>query len=907
MPPATNEEQFRFLISCIRWSNNGKVDFTEVAKECQVVSKGAAAKRYERMMRAHGIHPNGGPGRAPTARQPKTERNAGPSPTKKAKGKAAAFDESMNVDDDEEPAGSDNFKAENSQDEELLVINFQAYCPRPQPTSPFIEYRKLESIAMAPVKKPKVGTKSATGSEAKNTIARRRNSAAKVAVGRPTSRSPQKRPAKSNEDDGVGDDEPPYEPSDDEIDGDSTKGNFHSSPVTKATKGRKGPVKSAKKMIYKKHLRRDATKFTTSQAMVDAEEEFDPRAAAYRGKATQSGGNGRKKGRRLIRWTAQTDQLLLLCLHHELARNKEELPYEAIAQRMFPEKNATGGAIKERFAKLRIECLNRGSWVPPILGKTPQNTRPDVRGVVRLAPGIDKGRFVLWKEDASKLIDPKDINKGHVDAQKKGLQYPERVWISPGAEKEYLKSTHAHKALNLSPISGPVPMDDDELLSDEDEEEEMEAVSDDGAVVPCTPKKRKATVINDSSKKKPRPVARSSPKKITAKGRATQADESEYEGTTAGAGNNRLSPKKEPGAGRYRSPRGRPKSYDMTPPDEDSDSSATKTAESSDGSEDDESPTNNRLMMMAFDKDEEARPLRSIVIVRGFTPGALSKFPPGIQGPGDDDYADDEVAEGPGIQGPGDDDYADDQVAEGPTASYNGSESVIDADDDKAALHFEDNPDIEFDDGIHGVGQDGSMDEQNFNLQDLLAAMNRNTDNNGQLINKDLWEIHVEQMNALKGAGMQNPPPAQSRHQTQISQYIQHQTQNKLTSNGFGSFPGNFGGPQVSFGGSQIRFGDIDFQPMHSDGIQGKAAYYNIKNFIENGMIDTAQYEKMKGMESNSSGHIKPDPVPAGFSGFDATIAPVRDDEFFSPDYVGGGEASLDGGFGPLGPLEGYF
>ncbi|ELR04739.1 hypothetical protein VC83_00684 [Pseudogymnoascus destructans] len=127
MPPATNEEQFRFLISCIRWSNNGKVDFTEVAKECQVVSKGAAAKRYERMMRAHGIHPNGGPGRAPTARQPKTERNAGPSPTKKAKGKAAAFDESMNVDDDEEPAASDNFKAENSQDEELLVIKSEQF------------------------------------------------------------------------------------------------------------------------------------------------------------------------------------------------------------------------------------------------------------------------------------------------------------------------------------------------------------------------------------------------------------------------------------------------------------------------------------------------------------------------------------------------------------------------------------------------------------------------------------------------------------------------------------------------------------------------------------------------------------------------------------------------------------
>ncbi|OBT82986.1 hypothetical protein VE02_08516 [Pseudogymnoascus sp. 03VT05] len=745
---------------------------------------------------------------------------------------------------------------------------------------------------MALVKKPKVGTKSPICSEAKNTIARRKNSAAKVAVGRSTSKSPKKIPAKSSEDGGVEDDEPSYEPSDDEIDGDSTEGNSRSSPAAKTTKFKKVAAKTAKKMIYKKHLRRDATKFTTSQAMVDAEEEFDPRAAAYRGKATQSGGNGRKKGRRLIRWTAQADQLLLLCLHHELARNKEELPYEAIAQRMFPEKNATGGAIKERFAKLRIECLNRGSWVPPILGKTPQNTRPDVRGVVRLAPGIDKGRFVLWKEDASKLIDPKDINKGHVDAQKIGLQYPERVWISPGAEKEYLKSTRAHKALNLSPIAGPVPMDDDELLSDEDEEEDIGAVSDDGVALPCTPKKRKATVVTNSSNKKPRPVARPSPKKIAAKGRATQADDSDYDGITAGTGSSRLVPKKEPGVGRYRSPRGRPKSYDMTPPDEDSDSNTIKTEESTDESEDDESPANNRLMMMAFDKDEEVRPLRSIVIVRGFTPGALSKFPPGIQGPGDDDYADDEVAEGPAVL-------------------YNEDESVVDADDadDKAAVLFEeDNPDIQFDDGLDGVGQDGSMDEHPSNLQDLLAAMNRNTDNNGQLINKDLWEIHVQQMNALKGSAMvQDAPHVQSHHQTQMPQYGQAQAQNQLSSSGFGLFPGDFGDPDVGFDGSQIRFGDFDFQPVQPSGIQGKAAYYNTKNFTQNGLIDTAQYEKITGMGPNSSGNAKPEPVLEGFSGLDATLAPVPDDEFFSPDYGRGRDGSLDGGFGPLDPLADYF
>lgn len=73
-------------------------------------------------MRAHGIHPNGGPVRAPTARQPKTERNAGPTPTKKAKNKAAAFEENMNVDDEEEPSLYHGVKSENSQEDELLVV-----------------------------------------------------------------------------------------------------------------------------------------------------------------------------------------------------------------------------------------------------------------------------------------------------------------------------------------------------------------------------------------------------------------------------------------------------------------------------------------------------------------------------------------------------------------------------------------------------------------------------------------------------------------------------------------------------------------------------------------------------------------------------------------------------------------
>ncbi|KAI1825220.1 hypothetical protein F4861DRAFT_538310 [Xylaria intraflava] len=49
------DSQFRFLIACIRHSTAGRVDFEEVRKECGIVTKGAAAKRYERLMKAHNI------------------------------------------------------------------------------------------------------------------------------------------------------------------------------------------------------------------------------------------------------------------------------------------------------------------------------------------------------------------------------------------------------------------------------------------------------------------------------------------------------------------------------------------------------------------------------------------------------------------------------------------------------------------------------------------------------------------------------------------------------------------------------------------------------------------------------------------------------------------------------------
>ncbi|KAE8381080.1 hypothetical protein BDV26DRAFT_289780 [Aspergillus bertholletiae] len=70
MPPITDAEQIEFLLSCVRHTNSGKVDFEEVAKECNIVSKGAAglkkinenlsAKRYERLSKGRNTGSGGG-------------------------------------------------------------------------------------------------------------------------------------------------------------------------------------------------------------------------------------------------------------------------------------------------------------------------------------------------------------------------------------------------------------------------------------------------------------------------------------------------------------------------------------------------------------------------------------------------------------------------------------------------------------------------------------------------------------------------------------------------------------------------------------------------------------------------------------------------------------------------------
>ncbi|EXJ69668.1 uncharacterized protein A1O5_06739 [Cladophialophora psammophila CBS 110553] len=90
MSRSTSDDQLKFLLSCVKHASHGRVDFVEVAKECGVVSKGAAAKRYERLMKAIGMSPSGGSGSSsppkPTISKQKAKGPVErPSPAKKQK------------------------------------------------------------------------------------------------------------------------------------------------------------------------------------------------------------------------------------------------------------------------------------------------------------------------------------------------------------------------------------------------------------------------------------------------------------------------------------------------------------------------------------------------------------------------------------------------------------------------------------------------------------------------------------------------------------------------------------------------------------------------------------------------------------------------------------------------------
>ncbi|TQV97614.1 hypothetical protein V2A60_006643 [Cordyceps javanica] len=60
-------ENVRFLVACINHNTNGKPNFELVAQELGIVSKGAASKRYERLLKSCGVSPSGKPLAATTA------------------------------------------------------------------------------------------------------------------------------------------------------------------------------------------------------------------------------------------------------------------------------------------------------------------------------------------------------------------------------------------------------------------------------------------------------------------------------------------------------------------------------------------------------------------------------------------------------------------------------------------------------------------------------------------------------------------------------------------------------------------------------------------------------------------------------------------------------------------------
>jgi hypothetical protein len=150
MAPASNEEQFKFLISCIRYSNNGKVSLSVLCFELRLTAAGRLrsgcprmqdrqqgrgvsfspsshigqanpeffnrAKRYERMMRAHGIAPNAASVKTQPASRTKTEPREsttgnGNVPNKKRKAEQFMEDNNTSVADDEEGFAT-NIKAD---------------------------------------------------------------------------------------------------------------------------------------------------------------------------------------------------------------------------------------------------------------------------------------------------------------------------------------------------------------------------------------------------------------------------------------------------------------------------------------------------------------------------------------------------------------------------------------------------------------------------------------------------------------------------------------------------------------------------------------------------------------------------------------------------------------------------
>ncbi|KZZ98445.1 hypothetical protein AAL_02963 [Moelleriella libera RCEF 2490] len=99
-------EQVRFLVCCIKHTNNGRPEFTAVAEELGIVSKAAAQKRYERLLKFYHVQSTRPPASATsTPEGTPVKRRAGPrtaaGSAKKAKKETAACKKEEEGDYDE--------------------------------------------------------------------------------------------------------------------------------------------------------------------------------------------------------------------------------------------------------------------------------------------------------------------------------------------------------------------------------------------------------------------------------------------------------------------------------------------------------------------------------------------------------------------------------------------------------------------------------------------------------------------------------------------------------------------------------------------------------------------------------------------------------------------------------------
>ncbi|KAL2868727.1 uncharacterized protein BJX67DRAFT_379678 [Aspergillus lucknowensis] len=93
MSTVSNEEHITLLLSCIQHSTNGKIDFAAVAKDCNIVTGPAAAKRFSRLMAAHKRSTGADPSTSnagPVANEQAEETEAPTAPAKKGRKRKVA-------------------------------------------------------------------------------------------------------------------------------------------------------------------------------------------------------------------------------------------------------------------------------------------------------------------------------------------------------------------------------------------------------------------------------------------------------------------------------------------------------------------------------------------------------------------------------------------------------------------------------------------------------------------------------------------------------------------------------------------------------------------------------------------------------------------------------------------------